>query len=493
MKKEDSVSQDSLNIGFIASEVVPFAKTGGLADVASALPAYLHSQGHDVRLFMPLYSSIKTEKFDFTPVEFLRDVPLALGEHHFTFSVFVSKMPGTELDVYFINCPELYHRPGIYTGEWDEHLRFALLQRGAIECCQRMGFAPDLIHCNDWHTALVPLYLKTLYKWDQLFARTKTVLTIHNIAYQGLYPADVIGNLGLGEYSGLLFQDDLKRGIVSFLKTGILYADVVSTVSRTYADEIRTEAFGEGLDPLLRGRGAAVVGIVNGVDYSAWSPEADEHIPHHYTVEDVAEGKRKNKEHLLEQMGLPPSEGPLLGIVSRLTAQKGFELTFEPLPEALRYLNLRLIVLGTGENHLEDHFHWLQRTFPQKVCYYQGYSEPLAHLIEAASDLFIMPSRFEPCGLNQMYSLKYGTAPIVRKTGGLADTVEHFNPETGEGTGFVFETYDRAGFAWALREALNAYQDPEAWAVLRRNGMEKDYSWQRQGAEYESLYRRLTG
>lgn len=483
-----------LNICFVAAEVAPFAKTGGLADVAGALPPYLASRGHDVRLFMPLHAQIDTSRVELTPVDFLRHVPVSLGAHPFVFSGFTGKMPGSELDVYFINCPELFHRPGIYTGEWDEHLRFALLARAALECCQRMGFAPDVVHGNDWHTALLPIYLKTLYKWDQLFARTKTVLTIHNIAYQGVFPADVVPNLGLADYSGLLYQEDLQRGVVNFLKTGVLYVDVVSAVSRTYAREIQTEAFGEGLDGLLRQRSGSVVGIVNGVDYSAWNPETDVHIPHNYGIDDADEGKRENKAHLLKELGLPAAEkAPLLGIVSRLTSQKGFDLTFEPLPEALRHLDLRLAVLGTGERRYEDHFHALQRAFPEKVCYYRGYSEPLAHIIEAAADIFLMPSRFEPCGLNQMYSLKYGTPPVVRKTGGLADTVEHFRSSTGEGTGFVFEHYDSTGFAWALKQALTVYRDRKAWSRLRRNGMAQDFSWERQGAEYEKLYAALVG
>jgi starch synthase len=483
-----------LDVCFVSSEVAPFSKTGGLADVSGALPVQLHRQGHDVRIFTPLYSKVDAAGHGLVPVEFLRDVHLHLGEHTFTFSVLVGKAPGSELDVYFIDCPPLYHRPGIYTGEWDEHLRYALLSRAAIECCQRMGWGPDVFHCNDWHTALVPLYLRTVYGWDRLFHGSKTVLTIHNIAYQGIFPADVVHNLSLGEHRHLFFQEDLAAGRINFLKTGVLYADVVTTVSRTYAREIQTEAFGHGLDPLLRERSASVVGIVNGVDYTLWNPETDPHIPHHYTLEDVAEGKAKNKRHLLEQVGLSYGEGiPALGIVSRLTGQKGFDLVFEPLPEALRYLELRLVVLGTGESRYEEHFHWLQRTFPRKVCYYHGYSEELAHLIEAGCDVFLMPSRFEPCGLNQMYSLKYGTVPVVRKTGGLADTVELFDPATGEGTGFVFDHFDATGFAWALKRALVTYRDPDAWARLRRNGMKKDYSWERQVVEYEKLYSRLLG
>lgn len=483
-----------MRIAFAASEVAPFAKTGGLADVSGALPAELGRQGHDVRVFMPLYSSIDTQQTLFSPVDFLRDQAIQLGPHRFGYSVFTAKLPGSEVDVYFVNCPALYHRPGIYTGEWDEHLRFALLSRVVFECCQRMGWSPDILHGNDWHTALLPLYRRTLYGWDQLFAQTKTVLTIHNIAYQGLFPAEVVDNLGLSEYRHLLHQEHLQQGAISFLTTGALYADVVSTVSRTYAREIQTEAFGMGMESLLRSRSESVVGIVNGVDYGQWSPEVDPHLPHPYDVETVAEGKAANRDHLLREMGLPPAgDAPVLGVVSRLTAQKGLDLMFEPLTEALRYLDLRLVVLGTGEDRYQDHFHWLQQTFPQKVCYYRGYSEALAHLIEAGSDIFLMPSKFEPCGLNQMYSLRYGTVPIVRKTGGLADTVELFDPATGEGTGVVFEHFDSTGFAWALKTALTLHRDPETWARLRRNGMLRDYSWEKQAGQYVALYRALLG
>ncbi|MEM7585090.1 MAG: glycogen synthase GlgA [Acidobacteriota bacterium] len=481
-----------LKICFVSSEIAPFAKAGGLADVAQALPEHLQRQGHDVRVFMPFYGKIDTEAYDFTAVDFLRGVHLRMGDHVFTFSVFVARAPNSQVDVYFLHCPQLFHGDHIYTGEWDEHLRFSLLTRGAIECCQRMGWGPDIFHCNDWHTALLPLYLKTLYSWDQLFARSKTVYTIHNIAYQGVFPAEVIGNLGLDEYRHLLFQSDLEQGAISFMKTGVLYADVVTTVSRTYAQEIQTEAYGMGLEALLRQRSSSVVGIVNGVDYSQWSPQEDPLIPYNYGIDDVAEGKERNKQHLCESTGLVHDEAaPMIGVVSRLTSQKGLELTYEALPEALRYLNIRAVILGTGESDIENHFHWLQRTFPQKVCYYRGYNNELAHLIEAGADIFLMPSRFEPCGLNQMYSLKYGTVPIVRKTGGLADTVELFDPATGRGTGFVFEHYDKTGFGWALKTALTTYQDRDAWEQLRRNGMEVDFSWDKQGAEYETLYRQL--
>ncbi|RMH19731.1 MAG: glycogen synthase [Acidobacteria bacterium] len=481
-----------LAICFAAAEMAPFAKTGGLADVASALPRYLHDQGHDVRPFMPLYSRIDLDAYDFVQVDFLRDVAVDLGGHRLSFTGYAGRAPGSDLAVYFIHCPALYHRRSIYTGDADEHLRFAFFSHAVFACCQRMGWGPQVLHVNDWHTALMPLYRRTTYGWDQLFAGSRSVLTIHNIAYQGIFPAAVVPELGLAQDHHLLYQDDLRAGVVNFLKTGILYADVVTTVSETYAKEIQTEAFGCGLEGVLRQRGGSVLGIVNGVDYGTWDPRNDPHLPVRYGPEDVAEGKRRNKELLLAELGLPVAEGtPLFGIVSRLTAQKGFELLFEPLPEMLAAGDAQIVVLGTGEASYERFFHQLQQRFPAKACYYRGYNEPLAHRIEAASDFFLMPSRFEPCGLNQMYSLKYGSVPIVRKTGGLADTVRLFDPRTGDGTGIVFEHFEPDAVRWALGCAVELYRDPQAMDRLRRNGMAEDFSWQRQGKLYERLYRLL--
>lgn len=509
-----------LKIAFVAAEVAPYAKTGGLADVAGALPAFLGSvaEGHDVRLFMPLHAKIDAKKYPTVPVDFLQNMPIHLGQNFFRFSVRTAKLPGTVVapaagdgdgegpgedegatghpgvDVYFIDCPALFDRPGIYTGEWDEHLRFGLLSRAVLMCCQHMGWGPDILHCNDWHTALLPLYLRTLFSWDHLFARTRTVLTLHNVAYQGIFPADVVGNLGFAEWRWLLYQEDLDRGIFSFLKTGLLYADVITAVSVTYAREIQTDALGMGLQQVLRARSEKVVGIVNGVDYSIWNPGSDPYLVRRYGPEDVREGKRENRAALMQRIGLGDDPAaPLLAVVSRLTAQKGFDLVFEPLSEALRYLNLRLIVLGSGEPELEARFFDLQRTYPHKSWFFRGYHEELAHQIEAAADIFLMPSRFEPCGLNQMYSLKYGAMPLVRKTGGLADTVELVDPEFGTGTGIVFEHYDVPAFTWALKSALQVFQNRSLFTRVQRNGMAQDFSWERQGAEYVRLYRRLLG
>ena len=482
-------------ICFAASEVMPFSKTGGLADVAGALPLHLDRRGHDVRLVTPLHAQVDAGAHGLRVLEGLEGIPVDFGVRRFTFSVFSAHPPEDELEVLFVDCPQLFHRRSIYTGEGDEHLRFAFFSRAVLEICQRLTFAPDILHLNDWHTGLVPLYLSTLYAWDQLFASTKTLLTLHNLHYQGVFSADVVTELGLGDSVHLLQKDRLARGEISFLEIGLLHADRVSTVSPTYAREIQTPEQGEGLHELLQKRGERLVGILNGIEHDAWNPATDSHLAATYGPADATVGKRANKTALLEELGLEPAgDGvPLFGIVSRLTSQKGFDLVFAPLREALRRHDLRLVVLGTGEGRYEDGFYDLHHSFPGKVAFHHGYSEARAHRIEAASDVFLMPSRFEPCGLNQMYSLKYGTAPLVRKTGGLADTVEPFDRATGKGTGFVFEHYDEQGFAWALGQAFDTFGDRVAWGKLVQNAMAQDFSWERQVGEYEALYAELAG
>jgi len=480
-----------LRIAFVASEVAGFAKTGGLADVSAALPRHLHRAGHDLRVFLPRYRDIDLSGRDVHDVEFARDVPVRLGSAEFRFTLRTTPLPDSDLWVYLVDCPALYDRDGIYRQDGDEHLRFALLTRAAIEGCQRMGFRPDVFHANDWHTALLPLYLRAVYGWDALFRGVPTLLTIHNIAYQGKFEATIVDELGLGDLRGMFHQEHLREGYVNFLETGLLYADAVSTVSRTYAREIQTAAYGEGLDGLLRRRSDSVFGIVNGVDYADWDPANDPKIPHPYSAEDLS-GKERNKIALMDDLGLDYRRGmPLLGIVSRLTAQKGLDLYPAVLPDLLMHLPVRLAVLGSGEAEYERFFQELQHRFPGRVCFYRGFHDTLAHRIEAGADLFLMPSRFEPCGLNQMYSLRYGTPPIVRRTGGLADTVTPFDPATGEGDGFVFDSYDPAGLRWALTAALSTYREPDAWDRVRKNGMARDWSWERQGAEYVDLYGRL--
>jgi starch synthase len=481
----------ALRVCQIASEVTPFAKTGGLGDVAAGLSRALGKEGHDVRVFLPFYARVAKLAFQFVPVEYLRDVEIRLGARELRFSALTTKLPQSDVDVYFIHCPALYHHESIYSGDWDEYLRYALLTRAALECCQRMGWAPDIVHVHDWHTALAPIYLKTLYSWDRLFARTRTVLTLHNLAYQGIFSSQTLDELGLSSFASMLHNEDLAQGKVSFLKTGLLYADVLTTVSRTYAREIQTTEFGFGLEAMLRARADHLVGIVNGVDYGEWNPEKDPYLPHSFSRENL-EGKAAMKKALLEKIALPHREGAaVFGLVSRLTAQKGLDLLFDALPEFLYHRDIRFVALGSGEERYESFLSWLQVSFPGKAWYYRGYSEELAHWIEAGSDLFLMPSRYEPCGLNQMYSLRYGTPPIVRRTGGLADTVELWNPVSKRGTGFLFDHFTPEGLRWALDYSLSAFQDRDAWKQLMKNGMEKDFSWERQVGLYEELYRKV--
>jgi starch synthase len=484
---------EPLEICFVAAEVAPFAKTGGLGDVSAALPRTLHRLGHDVRLFLPFYAGIDRDRYRILPVEFLRDIPLELGGRRHLFSVYTTEMPRSSLPLYLIHCPALFDRPGLYGEGADEAVRFALLTRAAIECCQRMGFAPDVFHANDWHTALLPFYLKTLYQWDGLFARSKTVLTIHNIGYQGIFPAATVPVLGLAEHTDKLHQGDLGEGIVNFLKTGILYADVVTTVSPTHADEIRTPEYGMGLDGLLRKRSSSVLGILNGIDPEEWNPRTDPLIPFQYSAQDL-EGKQFCKLALMRDLGLDHDPlAPALGIVTRLVKQKGIDLLRQVLPSLLQGVDCRLAVLGSGETAYEEFFAALQRRFPGRACFYRGYSNELAHRIEAGCDLFLMPSLYEPCGLNQMYSLAYGTPPVVRRTGGLADAVKLFDRRGGEGTGFVFDHATAEALRWALGYALEVWRDRPAWDRLVQNGMARDFSWQRQAGLYVELYRRLAG
>lgn len=475
-----------MNVLFVASEMAPYAKTGGLADVIAALPAHLHRAGHDARVVLPLYDTVDTKRATF---EAIMDLEVPLGTHRYQTRIF---RVGTAPPVYFVHCPALYARGRLYTSEPDEHRRFLALSYAAMLLCQRLDFAPDIIHAHDWQAALLPMIVKTLFAHDPRFARTRSLLTIHNLMYQGSFPVEIGPDTNLTSVAHLFHQDLMKAGRVNFLLQGILYADGVSTVSPTYAQEIQGETYGGGLDGFLRARSSTVVGILNGVDYAEWSPERDRHIPHAYSADNLA-GKERDKQHLLEALGLPYVKGvPVIGIVSRLVGQKGFKLLDPAMFDLLRRHGFQLVVLGSGEPALEDLFSRLQRAFPRQVCFYQGFKNDLAHLIEAGADMFLMPSVYEPCGLNQLYSLRYGTVPIVHRTGGLADTVKPWNARTGQGTGFVFEHHDDPGLRWAIGAALGAYRDPAQWRRLMHNGMAQDFSWDAQGKLYELLYQRLS-
>ncbi|HXV75072.1 MAG TPA: glycogen synthase [Candidatus Polarisedimenticolaceae bacterium] len=483
-----------MRICFPASEVAPFSKTGGLADVSGALPRELARAGHEVRVFTPLYDAIDRGRHRIVPFDPVRRVAVALGRRTYFFSLATTESPTPGHRVFLVDCPELFGRGEIYSTAPDEPQRFALFSRAVFESCQRMRWAPEVLHCHDWHTALIPLLRKTVYAWDDaIFGGCRTMLTIHNLGYQGLFGADVVDAVGLGDQRALVDQDDLSHGRFNFLRTGLLHADLVSTVSPTYAREIQTAAYGMGLAPLLRARGDRLVGILNGVDHDEWDPESDPFLPHHFSANNLA-GKRLIRRDLLERLRLSDvADAPLVAIVSRLVPQKGFDIAFPVLPPLLAGRRIGLVVLGQGDAHYHDFFAGLERRFSGRVVFHQGYSTELAHVIEAAADIFLMPSQYEPCGLNQLFSLRYGTIPLVRRTGGLADSVEHFDGRANSGTGFVFEHYTSDGLAWALEQALATFGDKPRWRRLVVNAMSVDFSWRHQAQRYVETYERLTG
>jgi starch synthase len=479
-----------LKLCILSSEFSPYAKTGGLADVAGALVRQLRALGHEVCAFMPLYPVVRRNHSGLQPVEGLQQVALTIGTEY-KYSVRRARFYGTDAVMYFVDCPALFDRTSLYTNDPDEHRRFLLFTRAALDSCRRLRFAPDIFHCNDWHSAFLPLFLKTLYRSDELLSRSKSLMTIHNIGYQGVMASSAVAELGLGPGGAQLDQDDLSRGVINSLKTGIKYADRVSTVSPTYAREICDSPLGMGLQTALRSRADGVVGILNGVDYREWDPRHDPYLSTHFSPEDLR-GKSTNKETLSARLKLNLAKSnPLIGMVTRFVEQKGIDLLLDTLPALLQVREFGLVVLGSGEAKYAAFFAGLARRFVGRVSYAPGFDEPLAHLIEAGSDIFLMPSRYEPCGLNQMYSLRYGTIPVVRKTGGLADSVEHFDLRTGSGTGCVFNDYDALGARWAIETSLGWYANPENWRQLMRNAMRKDFSWDKQIHEYDSLYRSL--
>jgi len=482
---------ESPRILLLTSEVAPFAKTGGLGDVAAALGRTLTARGHEIVLALPMYPRVREALPEATPVSGLQDVPIRVGPHTYWVSLSQARLPGSDCRLALVRCPALFERPDIYTQDPDEPLRFQVHALAALESCVRTGWSPDVVHLNDWQGGLVPLTLRTRYADEPVFRGVRTLLTIHNLGYQGVFGADVVDDLGLREHRGLLFQEDLKSGHVNFLKSGILYADWLSTVSETYAREIQGETLGMGLEELLQRRNGQLTGIVNGVEYEHWDPAHDPHLPHPYTAADLA-GKARNKAALREEVGLPgAADAPLLGVVARLTWQKGLELVAASMPGLCAETDASLVVLGSGEARYEKMFQELAAAHPGRVAFLNRYDDALAHRIEAGADLFLMPSRYEPCGLNQMYSLRYGTAPVVRRTGGLADTVQEFDPAAGTGTGFLFDEFDAATLGATLRHALEVYRRPADWRRLVQNAMAMDWSWEHQVGHYERLYRGL--
>ncbi|MGH8958495.1 MAG: glycogen synthase [Acidimicrobiia bacterium] len=475
-----------MRILFVAAEVAPFSKTGGLADVAHALPESLQTIGHDLMVVSPFYSRLHEGNhrlhrvFEAVPITLLGGEP---------FDAYLAEDGRNWL----VDYPPFFERDGIYRNDGDEHRRFLFLTHAALELCRRRSWSPEIAHANDWHTGLLPLFLRSTYQSDPVLAQTRSIYTIHNLAYQGVFGADIADDLGMGNQGYLLHQDHLREGRLNFMEHALMYADAITTVSPTYAYEIQTPEFGVGLDGILRYRSHDLYGILNGIDTDVWDPRTDTRIPVNYSETELND-KAANKQALLARGGIVARAGQMtVGVVSRLTGQKGIELMIRPLARRLDSGHINLVALGSGELRYEQALAWLASTFPSSAHFQPGYDEDLAHLIEAGADVFLMPSRYEPSGLNQMYSLAYGTPPIVRRTGGLADSVTHYDSERGEGTGFVFHHYSEVGLAWALDQALSVYENPKQWEQLQRNGMSEDNSWERRASEYDHLYRRVTG
>jgi starch synthase len=464
--------------------MAPYAKTGGLADVSAALPKALAGRGHEVACFLPRYGSIA-----FPPGRFIGSVHVPVDSVHRS-AGFYEKELAQNLRVIFVEHPPFFDRSGIYgdqNGDFgDNEFRFAFFCRAVIEFCRSRGYRPDVFHAHDWQTGLLPVYLKSFYPDDPTLYRVPTVFTIHNLAYQGQFSARTLGPLGLPD--SLVTEDALEwRGNVSYMKGGLLFSEVLTTVSPTYAREIQTAEFGQGLESVVRSRADDLVGILNGVDYGEWDPRHDPAIAAAYD-ETEHTGKAACKKALLQEYGLATEPDlPVIGIISRLVHQKGFDLVTGAM-EALLARPIRMVVLGTGEPDVEEGLREFVRRDPRRFGVRFQYDSGLAHRIEAGSDMVLMPSRFEPCGLTQMYSMRYGTIPIVRATGGLADTVQHFDLRKRKGTGFVFEHADGTGLLWAIDEALAAYARPGPWTVLMQNAMARDFSWELSAERYEAVY-----
>jgi starch synthase len=470
----------------IASEAAPFSKTGGLADVASALPRALGRLGHEVALFTPRYAGVSAGQWR-------HDVSAAVAGVSYAAGLFEEPL-GIGARAMLVECPPLYHRAGLYNSggvDFDDNaLRFAFLVIAALEWAATQPTPIDVVHGHDWQAGLVPAYLRQHFARHPALGRVPVVFTIHNLAYQGIVDKSWLPRLGLGwdlfTVDGLEFWDR-----VSLLKSGINFSDALTTVSPTYAQEIQRPEYGAGLDGVIRARAHALSGILNGIDTDLWTPDRDPYLPASFTARSLA-GKATAKRAVLEAFGLAADRAalarPLVGIVSRLVDQKGFDLVAQVASE-LADLDAGFVVLGSGDGRYEQMWRSLAAHRPSRIGAVIGFDERLAHLVEGGADLFLMPSRYEPCGLNQMYSLRYGTVPVVRATGGLVDSVQPWDPATKRGTGFLFAEYSGRAMLETLRAALRAFESPADWKTLQRNGMKQDYSWERSARAYVKVYK----
>jgi len=492
------MSSKKFKVLFVTSEVYPFVKTGGLADVSSALPQSISEMGHEVRIVVPKYGAVDERKFKIHEVVRLKDLQIKIGDKDVTFSLKSCFLPGQKVrvQIYFLDNNEYFgSRNSLYTDPAsgkdypDNDERFILLSRSVFELISKLGWIPDIIHCNDWQCGLIPAYLKTVYK-NEIFSNFKILFTVHNLAYQGQFPKSTFWKTGLPE------ELNSEKGIeiydkINFMKSGLLYADTINTVSQSYANEIRTDdELGAGLKHVLAKRKDDLFGIINGIDTRLWNPEKDKLLPKKYSSKNL-ELKAENKEELTRRFGLVYDPNiPVIGIISRLYDAKGIDLVSEAFKELME-LNIQMILLGTGDKKYYNFFEKMMQKHHDKFACYLGFNDELAHLIVGGADILLMPSRYEPCGLTQMYSLVYGTVPIVRETGGLADTVVKFDEKTGEGTGFVFTHYNAASMVKEIKRALKTYTDKKTWLKIVKSGMKSDFSWNSSAKKYVELYKTM--
>lgn len=477
-------SEQPLKVLILAAEIVPFAKVGGLADVVGALPKALQALGHDVRLVMPRYRQVDPNRFHLQPI--LEAIPVSMGNYQVQVSVRRGEI-GDHIPVYMIDAPRYFDRENIY-GYTDDGERFILLCRAALETMQALNWSPDVVHCNDWHTGIVPNWMHTIYRDDPFFANTASVYTIHNLAYHGIFGYRLLEVAGVAA-NGFLYPQVAEFGnVVDIMGRGILFADAVTTVSERYAQEILTPTFGEKLDHLLRSRRDRLFGILNGIDYQEINPASDPYIHTQFDAQSL-DRRIENKVALQEQMHVPVREDvPLLAMISRLTDQKGFDLLGQIIQPLLAQ-GIQFVLLGIGDQHYHEMFQSLAARYPEQVAVFLTFNTELAQRIYAGSDMFLMPSRFEPCGTSQMNAMRYGCVPIVRQVGGLADTVQEYDPSSGKGNGFVFKNYDPWEFFAAVVRAMALYRFKDIWQLLQQRGMEADHSWYASAKRYVEVYR----
>lgn len=479
-----------MRIVFITPEMTPFAKTGGLAEVVGSLTKEIQALGREVFCFLPKYKKVDSERWPLKPVIGRLQIPV--GSEVETGRVFRYDDP-SGVKVFFLDQPEFFSRDELYgtaRGDYpDNDRRFVFFQRGVLEALRHLNYKADILHCHDWQTGLVAAYLKTIYAEDSFFAKMRTLFTIHNLGYQGNFPPDSLPITGL-PWEEFKMERLEFWGKMSFLKGGLVYADELTTVSPRYAGEIQTKEFGCGLEGVLHLRRDRLVGIVNGIDPEEWNPEKDPDLPSPFSSKKL-EGKEGSKAALQKENRFKVDPKiPLLGVVSRLVDQKGLDI-LGPAVEDFVKRGLQFVLLGTGEDKYHQVFKLLAEKYPRQVGVQILFDAKMAKRIYAGSDIFLMPSRYEPCGLGQMISFRYGTVPLVRETGGLADTVRDFDPQTGSGTGFVFKKHETKALLEALDRALGVYQDPELWQKLVQNGMKQDFSWQASAKKYIQLYDRV--